>query len=110
MRLNLPLPEEVREIYFLEIAARAEYAYEPARYPGPIIVFYGEGLYDDPDLGWIDLASSIETVAVPGDHSGNRDMMAEPPVTVVAERMHEALVTARAARQAPQSAERLPAA
>jgi amino acid adenylation domain-containing protein len=110
MRLNLPLPEEVREIYFLEIAARAEYAYEPERYPGPIIVFHGEGLYDDPDLGWIDLASSIETVAVPGDHSGNRDMMAEPPVTVVAERMHEALVTARASLQAPRPAERLPAA
>jgi thioesterase domain-containing protein len=97
MALDRPLPEEVREIHFLEISARAEWAYEPSPFPQPIIVFYGEGLYDDPDLGWVDLASSVEAVAVPGDHSGNRDMMAEPPVGVVAERLSEAL---RAAREA----------
>ncbi len=45
-----------------------------------MIVFHGEGLYDDPDLGWEGLASSIDTIAVPGEHTSNRMMMAEPHV------------------------------
>ncbi len=95
MALDRPLPEEVREIYFLELAAQAERAYEPSPYPGPMVVFHGDGLYDDPDLGWTELASSIETFAVPGDHDGNRDMMAEPPVAYIAEHLQQKLVAAR---------------
>ena len=35
----------------------AERAYEPQPYPGDIVVFYGEGLYEDPELGWGGLAA-----------------------------------------------------
>ena len=48
-----------------------------------MIVFYGAGLYDDPDLGWKGLAAGIETVAVPASTTGNRTMMAEPYVADV---------------------------
>jgi thioesterase domain-containing protein len=93
--LDRPLPEAVREIYFLEIAGRAEYAYEPSPYSGPLLLFHGEGLYDDPDLGWTGLVGSIEAVAVPGDHRNNRDLMAEPSVALVADRLRDALAAVR---------------
>ena len=60
-------------------------------YPGSMIVFHGAGLYDDPTLGWKGLAARIETVAVPGEHTGNRTMMAEPYVADVSERLLELL-------------------
>ena len=34
------------------IAAVAERAYEPSVYPGEILLFHGDGLYDDPELGF----------------------------------------------------------
>ena len=91
LRLGGALPEGIREEYFLNIHAIAELAYEPAPYPGSMIVFYGAGLYDDPTLGWKGLAASIETVAIPGEHAGNRTMMAEPYVADVSERLLELL-------------------
>ncbi len=71
--------------------ARAEVEYEPEPYPGPIILFHGAGLYDDPELGWGGLAEEIETLEVPGPHRGNRDSMAEPNVGFIAERLQEHL-------------------
>ena len=89
LRSGGALPEHIREDYFLNIHAIAELAYEPEPYPGSMIVFYGAGLYDDPTLGWKGLAAGIETVAVPGEHTGNRMMMAEPYVADVSERLLE---------------------
>jgi thioesterase domain-containing protein len=86
LRLGRPLPEHIREDYFLGIHAAAELAYEPSPYEGRMIVFHGAGLYDDPTLGWENLAS-VESVAVPGDHVGNRMLMAEPYVRPVAEHL-----------------------
>ena len=91
LRLGHPLPEHIREDYFINIHARAELAYEPVSYPGEMTVFYGANLYDDPTLGWEGLAASIETVAVPGEHTGNRTMMAEPYVEHVYERIADLL-------------------
>ena len=89
--LDRPIPEDLRGEYFLAICAQAELAYEPVRYPGPMVVFYGDGLYDDPELGWNGLAESIQTVAVPGENQNNRIMMAEPWVGFISERMQELL-------------------
>ncbi len=91
LRLGRPLPENLREEYFLGIHAVAELAYEPEPYPGEMTVFHGAGLYDDAMLGWEGLAASVESVAVPGEHAGNRTMMAEPYVGQVSERLEELL-------------------
>ena len=56
-----------------------------------MVVFFGDGLYDDPDLGWQGLAKSIRTVAVPGEHKNNRMLMAEPWIEVVSDHLQELL-------------------
>jgi amino acid adenylation domain-containing protein len=86
------LPERVREQYFLNLHFRAERAYEPAPYDGDLLVFYGDGLYEDPELGWGGLAKGgIATCAVPGENTNNRDAMAEPNVAFVSRRLREYL-------------------
>ena len=79
-----PLPERLRENHFLRLNAKAERAYEPQTYPGRVWIFYGQDLYDDPELGWGGLAEGgLESYVVPGEHSNNRQMMNEPHVQVV---------------------------
>lgn len=110
MRFERPLSEEQREIFFLEIAGHAQTLYRPSRYPGPLVVFYGEGVYEDPALGWSGTAESVETYGIPGPHRGNRTLMAEPAVTPLADRMQDVLARARAgALRARSGAERSPA-
>src|SRR4029077_10868899 len=87
-----PLPERLRENHFLRLNAKAERAYEPQTYRGRIWIFYGQGLYDDPGLGWGGLAEGgLESYVVPGEHSNNRQMMNEPHVQVVGERLKAVL-------------------
>jgi amino acid adenylation domain-containing protein len=95
MRFDRPLNEEQREIFFLEIAGHAQTVYEPSRYPGPMVVFYGDGVYEDPALGWSGSAASVETYGIAGPHRGNRTLMAEPAVSQLAARMQEVLDRAR---------------
>ncbi len=52
MARGRPIPERLREEFFFDLHARAERAYEPTPYPRDLLVFYGEGLYEDPELGW----------------------------------------------------------
>jgi thioesterase domain-containing protein/acyl carrier protein len=95
-KLDRPLPEELREEYFLHLCAVAQNRYEPAHYAGEIAMFYGEGLYDDPAIGWNPLAESVVTYGVPGEHTRrNRDAMAEPMVGFVADRLREYLDAVR---------------
>jgi amino acid adenylation domain-containing protein len=96
VQLKRPLPEEIREVYFLEICAQAERAYEPSVYPGPMVVFCSEGVYEDPALGWTDTVDSVQTYAIPGRHRGNRTLMAEPAAGLLAEQMQDVLARARA--------------
>src|SRR5207302_2763006 len=71
-----PLPERLREQFFFGLHARAERAYEPSQYPGDLLIFSGEGLYDDLELGWGGLADGgIKSYAVPGENKNNRDGM-----------------------------------
>ena len=87
-----PIPEREREEFFFDLHARAERAYEPVSCSKDLLVFYGEGLYEDPALGWGELAQGgIQTVAVPGEQNNNRDVMKEPGVQFVAESIEEYL-------------------
>jgi hypothetical protein len=87
-----PLPELLREKYFLRIASVAERAYEPQPIPLELLVLYGERLYEDPALGWADLAlGGVKTFAVPGPHTSNRQVMRPPHVEFVRDRLLEYL-------------------
>jgi amino acid adenylation domain-containing protein len=83
-----PLPEQVREEYFLRLHAKAERAYETHGYSGDLLIFYGEDLYEDPELGWGGTTTGeIRAYAVPGNHGNNRQVMMEPHVAFVSERL-----------------------
>ena len=63
-------------------------AYEPQPYAGDVLVFSGEGLYEDPALGWEELiGGELRTYVVPGSHDNNRQAMAEPSVAFIGERL-----------------------
>jgi amino acid adenylation domain-containing protein len=100
-----PIPERTREQFFFGLHARAERAYEPTPYPKDLLVFYGEGLYEDPALGWGELArAGVRTYAVPGEHTNNRHAMREPAVQFVAERIEEYLRESLAVAPRPDTA------
>jgi amino acid adenylation domain-containing protein len=96
MAVGRPVPEPFREQFFFELHEQGQRAYEPSRYAGKLLIFYGEGLYEDPELGWGGLASEIQTVAVPGADGDNREMMAEPAVVTVSDALEEYLAPAPA--------------
>jgi thioesterase domain-containing protein len=86
VRRGRPVPERLREEYFLRLHAVAEHWYQPKIYDGEILMFSGAGLYDDLELGWTGLAEAgIRTHPTPGEHIDNRSMMREPNVRPVAE-------------------------
>jgi amino acid adenylation domain-containing protein len=92
LRRGKPLPERLREQYFLTLHMKTERAYEPTVYPGEVLLFHGEGLYEDPNLGWTELArDGIKNYPVPGEHTSNREAMREPHVAFIAERIQEYL-------------------
>jgi len=84
LALGRPIPESLREHYFLVLHMRAERAYQAGRFGGEMVTFYGQDLYEDPAIGWSPHARSIRSFAVPGEHKGNRDAMREPAVEFVA--------------------------
>jgi thioesterase domain-containing protein len=87
-----PIPEEARERFFLNLHGRAERAYHEGVYPGEILTFYGDGLYEDPGLGWGPFAAGgVVTHGVPGGHLDNRQLLVEPAVLEVRDRLEEYL-------------------
>jgi amino acid adenylation domain-containing protein len=92
LTLGRPVPEQHREQFFFELHSAAERAYDPSPYSGELLVFRGEGLYDDPTLGWEGLAAGgIRAYTVPGEHDSNRKAMHEPAVAFVSNWMQEYL-------------------
>jgi hypothetical protein len=88
LALGRPIPEEVRESFFFGLHHEAEVAYQPQVYPGEILTFYGNGLYEDPELGWGGLAQgAIRTFAVPGEHDNNRQAMKDDGASFMAARL-----------------------
>jgi aspartate racemase len=99
------IPERLREQFFLHLHGRAERAYEPMPYPKDLLVFYGAGLYEDPELGWSGLAKGgIQVFAIPGEHNDNRDAMREPAVQFIAERIEQYLRASRRTDGFPHTA------
>jgi amino acid adenylation domain-containing protein len=90
LALGRPVPERDREEFFFDLHGDAEKRYVPTPYPGELLVFYGEGLYEEPTLGWESLGTVLSH-AVPGEHTNNRNLMHEPAVDFVAERLREYL-------------------
>jgi amino acid adenylation domain-containing protein len=92
MRRPVALPEHLRDNYFLLISFWAELEYEPVPFPGRLVMFWGSGLYVEPNLGWSGLAAEgITSYEVPGIHEDNRATMREPHVAFIAERMERSL-------------------
>jgi amino acid adenylation domain-containing protein len=86
VRGGRPVPERLREEYFLRLHAFAEHAYEPKIYDGEILMFSGAGLYEDRELGWTGLAEQgVRVHTIPGEHKDNRVLMREPHVGSIAE-------------------------
>jgi amino acid adenylation domain-containing protein len=89
LRLGRPLPDDLREATaFQLIAARAQRSYEPATLDSRIVVFRSPGLYYEDDLGWgPHTTRGVESFEAPGEHRTPRDLMSEPSVSYVAERL-----------------------
>ena len=83
-----------RDHYIPEIHIRAEKRYEPAIYGGIITFFQATAEVDrDPKLFWGKLTSKdIDVEMVPASH---RDILVEPNVSVLAEKLRRALEKAR---------------
>lgn len=122
--VRVDLPDEPS---FAELSARAESAraevgpadgepepmpdasdlvtYEAQPYEGEMLVFYGDGLYEDPELGWTGLATGgIHSYGIPGGHWNNRQAMSEPGVGFVSERLQAYLARAEPERHDERSA------
>jgi amino acid adenylation domain-containing protein len=92
MAMHKPLPDGLRDQYFIRISAKSERAYEPDVYPGRIVLFAGAGLYRDPELGWgAHAAAGVEAIEIPGDHPDNREAMKQPYVDLIAKRLQPLL-------------------
>jgi amino acid adenylation domain-containing protein len=86
LRRKLPIPEALRNSFFLEINQTAEILYEPQAYAGAAILFCAQGLYKDPLLGWEGLfAEGIKVHQIAGKHINQRTLMQEPLVQQVAD-------------------------
>jgi aspartate racemase len=87
-----PLPDALRNTYFLNINARAERRYQHQSYPGSMVVFRDQGPYPDPHLGWGRFVQgAIESYEVPVSVSDHRALMQEPAVRILAENLEEYL-------------------
>lgn len=100
--LRLPLPNDLRDTYFLGIHGGAELRYLPQPYCGKVALFHGEGVFDDSPRLWSGLVSRpIEVHQIPGDHFGpdpahpimgsQRYLFKSPAVELLAARLRQCL-------------------
>jgi hypothetical protein len=89
---RLPLPDFLRNTYFLIINAKAEQWYRHQSYPGPMVVFRDQGPYPDPHLGWGRFVQGeITSYEIRVSVTDHRALMQEPAVREVAEKIEEYL-------------------
>jgi hypothetical protein len=101
-----PLPEEARDRFFLGLHRRAELAYDEGHYPGDALIVYGEGLYEDPALGWGGLVGgAIESHAIAGEHLDNRDLLDDASTQQICALLTRRLEDPHAAAAAAHGAE-----
>jgi amino acid adenylation domain-containing protein len=97
LTLDLPVPQTLRTMYVMWMLGRAEENYAPGRYDGTLILFRGQGLYEnDPNMGWDGLAENFETYEIgDGGLRSRRDIMNEPLVGRLAKQLSICLEGAR---------------
>ncbi len=87
-----PLPDFLRNKFFLSANFRAEREYQCCPYNGTMAIFRDQGPYDDPQLGWGRwLQGEIETFEIPAGAKDHRSLMVEPAVSILANRIEEYL-------------------
>jgi amino acid adenylation domain-containing protein len=87
-----PLPDSLRNNYFLNINSLAEDKYQHQSYPGTMVVFRDQGPYPDPYLGWKRFVQGdIDAYEIPVSVNDHRALMQEPAVRLLAEKMEEYL-------------------
>ncbi len=97
---GVPLPDGLRDRYFLVNNHRAEFWYRAEPYPGKMTIFRAKGLYYDPFMGWTDLVTGgLEVHEIPGAHIDHRSMMEEPIVKLLARELRQALARLEPAGQ-----------
>jgi amino acid adenylation domain-containing protein len=84
--LRQPLPDNIRNYYFLYINTIAEMKYRPKPYSGDMVVFRSQGPYPDPNLGWSRFVSgAIASHEIQVNTAHHRALMQEPAVLTVIE-------------------------
>ena len=87
-----PLPDFLRNGYFLNTNALAEVRYQHGAYPASMVVFRDQGPYPDPHLGWGRFVTGkIDAYEIPVSVSDHRALMQEPAVRMLAEKIEEYL-------------------
>jgi amino acid adenylation domain-containing protein len=90
--LRLPLPDDIRNYYFLYMNTIAESLYQPKPYSGDILIFRDQGPYRDPNLGWGRFVNGdIESHEVPVSVAHHRALMQEPVVGLLAKKIEDYL-------------------
>jgi len=87
-----PLPDMLRNSYFPYINMVAERRYQHQPYPGTMVIFRDQGPYPDPYLGWTRFVQGeIEAFEIPVSVNHHRELMQEPAVRTLAEKLEEYL-------------------
>jgi amino acid adenylation domain-containing protein len=90
--LRLPLPDNMRNYYFLYTSTIAETRYKPEPYSGSMLIFRDQGPYRDPNLGWARFVTgNIESHELPVTVNHHRALLQEPVVLRVAEEIERYL-------------------
>lgn len=85
--LGLPVPRRLRDRFFHVHHFMLERAYRPRHLPIHLVILQTRGLFDDPHLGWAGLAATLEVHEIGLEHRQHRDLMQEPAVRLVADRL-----------------------
>lgn len=95
-RKGKPLPESLRNTFFLWNNFRAEQAYQLQVYPGRMTVYVSAGLFAETDLGWRKWAAGgVDVQEIPGEHKSHRDIMTGGFIDAAAAHLKTHLAPAR---------------
>lgn len=86
-----PLPEYIRDKYFLYSNSRLERHYQHRPYPGRIVIFRDQLPYPDSSLGWRRFARDVEVHEIPVPVKHHRALLQEPAVGLLAAKIEEYL-------------------
>jgi amino acid adenylation domain-containing protein len=86
-----PLPEYIRDKYFLYANSRLERFYQHRAYLGSIVVFRDQLSYRDSALGWGRFARDVEVHDIPVSAKDHRALLQEPAVGLLAAKIEEYL-------------------